>query len=139
MTRECYVAVEFDGTCVTNNYPNVGEDVGADLWLRAAVAMGAKLILHTTRDHDHAGQGNETSLGNAIDWFENHDVALWEIACNPSQKSWSSSPKLHAHIYVDDCGLGIPRKRHGTRERWVVDWSEAGPALLRQIAGILNQ
>jgi hypothetical protein len=131
MKRECYVAIGFDGTCVTHNYPNVGEDVGADLWLRAATGMGAKLILSTMR---HGPEINQ-----ALDWFTSHDVSLWKVNDNPAQKSWSDSLKLYAHIYVDNAGLGIPLKRHGSRGRWVVDWEIAGPALLRDIAGKLNQ
>jgi hypothetical protein len=131
MTRECYVCIGFDGTCVTNNYPNVGEDVGADLWLKAAVGMGAKLILYTMRSQE--------GLEEAVAWFNNHRVPLWSVNDNPSQESWSASRKVHRHITVDDSGLCMPVKRHGTRERWVVDWDEAGPFLLKKIAGILNQ
>jgi hypothetical protein len=131
MKRECYVAVDFDGTCVTHNYPLVGEDVGADLWLRAATAMGAKLILHTVRSGD--------KLGEAEGWFDSHGVELWAVNQNHTQADWSESPKIYAHIYVDDAALGVPLKRHGNRGRWVVDWEIAGPALLRDIAGKLNQ
>jgi hypothetical protein len=131
MKRECYVALGFDGTCVTHNYPNVGEDVGADLWLKAALGMKAKLILYTVRDHD--------KLVEAVEWFDNHGIELWAINKNLTQGAWSESPKIHRHITVDDSSLGIPLKRHGNRGRWVVDWDIAGPKLLRDIAGKLNQ
>lgn len=131
MKRECYVCVGFDGTCVTHNYPKVGEDVGADLWLRSAVVMGAKLILWTMRYGE--------KLDEALKWCNNHDVTIWAVNENPTQPEWSDSPKIYGTIYVDDSALGIPLKRHGSRERWVVDWEEAGPELLRKVAGILNQ
>lgn len=133
MTRDCYVCIDFDGTCVTNDYPKVGDDIGADPYLRAATKLGAKLILHTMRSDDE--------LCRAVDWFDNHGIELWEINQNPAQNSWSKSRKVWAHIYVDDSGVCAPMvlgNTHG-RRREHLDWDQAGPWLLRMIAGILNQ
>ena len=44
------IAIDFDGTCVTHEYPKIGKDIGAVDTLRALVAKGHKLILWTMRD-----------------------------------------------------------------------------------------
>ena len=33
------IAIDFDGTCVTNEYPNVGKDIGAVPVLKRIVEM----------------------------------------------------------------------------------------------------
>jgi hypothetical protein len=128
---ECYVAVDFDGTCVTHKHEGVGNDIGADVWLRCAVKLGAKLILWTMRD----GKG----LYEAKDWFISHEVEIWNVNVNPDQAEWTKSLALYYHILIDDSALGTPLKAKGPRERPFVDWSVAGPALLGKVAGILNQ
>ena len=45
------IAVDFDGTCVTHDYPAVGKEIGAVPVLKALVQAGHKLILFTMRDH----------------------------------------------------------------------------------------
>ncbi len=131
MTRDCYVALNFDGTCVEHNYPKVGMDIGADPWLRAAVALGAKLILYTSRCGDE--------MGEAMDWFEDHKVEVWDVNHNPDQIRFTSSKKLYAHIYVDSEALGAPMLPKTERKRPHMNWEIAGPMLLRRIAGLLNQ
>ncbi len=131
MNRDAYVAINFDGTCVENNYPKIGADIGADLWLRAANALGAKLILNTVRCGDE--------LRNALDWFTNHRVGLWAINRNPGQEKFTTSQKLYAHIYVESAAIGAPMVPRTERKRPHLDWSIAGPDLLRRIAGLLNQ
>ena len=95
-----YIAVDFDGTCVTHDYPNVGNDIGAVPVLRALNQNGHELILNTMRD------GSE--LLDAVIWFSNHYIPLFGINENPTQKSWTKSPKVYAHIYIDDAALGCP-------------------------------
>lgn len=41
------IAVDFDGTCVTHEFPKVGRDIGAVPVLRKLVENGHKLILFT--------------------------------------------------------------------------------------------
>jgi hypothetical protein len=134
---ECYVAIDFDGTCVTNAYPDIGDDVGAAPWLRAAAALGAKLILHTMR-HDPVREKPGVEF-DAVAWFAANHIELWRVNENTDQQEWSKSPKIYAHIYIDDAALGAPLRVKGPRERPFVDWSVAGPLLLGRVAGILNQ
>ena len=43
------IAIDFDGTCVTHEYPYIGQDVGAVPVLRELVEQGHNLILYTMR------------------------------------------------------------------------------------------
>ena len=96
------IAVDFDGTCVTHAYPNIGKDIGAVDTLRALVAKGHKIMLWTMRS------GKE--LEDAVEWFEQNEIPLWSVNENPTQ-SWSSSNKQFAHLYIDDTALGCPLKQ----------------------------
>lgn len=112
-----YIAVDFDGTCVTHDYPNVGKDIGAVPVLRALNQNGHELILNTMRD------GSE--LLDAVIWFSDHYIPLFGINENPTQKSWTKSPKVYAHLYIDDAALGCPLKYDPNfHSRPYVDWKE---------------
>ena len=50
-----YIAIDFDGTCVTHEFPNVGKEIGAVPILQKLVERGHKLILHTMRGKDVNG------------------------------------------------------------------------------------
>lgn len=110
-----YIAVDFDGTCVTHEYPKVGKDIGAVPVLKKLTDNGHKIILNTMRS------GKE--LADAIKWFIDNDIPLFGANENPSQKSWTNSPKVHANIYIDDCGIGCPLTfDHGVSSRPFVNW-----------------
>ena len=125
MIKNRIVSVDFDGTCVTHEYPNIGRDIGAGVVLRKLVARGNKIILHTMRSGDH--------LLDAVSWFRENGIDLYGINENPDQHSWTSSPKPYAHIYIDDAALGCPLKsdeinRNG---RPFCDWELIGNELDR--------
>lgn len=112
-----YIAVDFDGTCVTHEFPKVGKDIGAAPVLKLLVSKGHKLILNTMRSTKDAGGTNTDIDGNvlktnvlqdAIDWFKFNGIELYGINENPTQKRWTSSPKAFAHLYIDDAALGCP-------------------------------
>lgn len=94
------VAVDFDGTCVTHEYPNIGKDIGAVPILKKLVENGHKIILLTMR--------HGKFLDEAVQWFNKNDIELYGINENPQQKEWTDSPKVFANVYIDDAGLGIP-------------------------------
>lgn len=111
-----YIAVDFDGTCVTHEYPNIGEEIGATPVLKALVANGHKILLNTMR--------SGKQLKEAVQWFEERGIPLFGINNNPTQKRWTDSPKVFAHIYIDDAALGCPLKSNSTVERPFVDWDK---------------
>lgn len=57
------IAVDFDGTCVTHDFPRVGKDIGAVPVLKELVECGHKLILHTMRD----AKSNTHTLQDAVE------------------------------------------------------------------------
>ena len=110
-----YIAIDFDGTCVTHDYPRVGKDIGAVPVLKMFVESGHKLILNTMRSGDE--------LADAVQWFIDNDIPLYGVNENPSQKSWTASPKVYAHLYIDDAALGCPLMfDHAVSNRPFVNW-----------------
>jgi hypothetical protein len=116
------VAVDFDGTCVSHEFPKVGRDVGAIPVLKRIVAEGGKLILWTMRSHGRI-DGSDP-LQDAIDWFAVNGIPLFGVNENPQQGSWTSSPKAYAHTYIDDAALGCPLLQGLKGERPFVDWKK---------------
>lgn len=96
------ICIDFDGTCVTHEFPKVGKDIGAVPVLKKLVEAGHKLILFTMRSNRHVP--NETGdptimdvtgmfLDDAVNWFKQNDIPLYGINENPTQKTWTNSPK----------------------------------------------
>ena len=94
------IAIDFDGTCVTHEYPNVGKDIGAVPVLKRLVEAGHKLILNTMRC------GKE--LQDAVNWFKENGIPLHGVNEDPGQKEWTQSPKVFANMYIDDAAIGCP-------------------------------
>lgn len=110
------IAVDFDGTCVTHDYPEVGKDIGAVPVLQKLTRDGHQLILYTMR--------SGSQLEDAVDWFNQNNIPLYGIQTNPTQKSWTDSPKAYANLYIDDAALGVPLIMDPTVSgRPFVDWS----------------
>lgn len=113
------IAIDFDGTCVTHEFPKVGRDIGAVRVLKKLIAHGHKLILYTMRSNCEGNTGaskefpeviNGNFLNDAIDWFIANGIELHGIQTNPDQLSWTTSPKCYAQMYIDDAALGCPLK-----------------------------
>ena len=126
------IAIDFDGTCVTHEFPNVGKDIGAIPVLKELIEKGHSLILFTMRSNrttagivlppeikDVFG----TFLDDAVNWFRENNIPLYGVNINPNQISWTTSPKAYAELYIDDAGLGIPLKvDYSLSKRPFVDW-----------------
>lgn len=117
-----FIAVDFDSTCVTDEYPDVGEDVGAVPVLRELAAGRHQLILWTMR--------SGRALDAAVAWFEKHGIPLYGVNENPTQRSWTTSPKAYADILIDDVALGCPLVTDA-RGRTFVDWKKVRAELAR--------
>lgn len=120
------IAIDFDGTCVTHEYPHTGKDIGAQKVLKELLHKGHNLILFTMR----SGIG----LNNALIWFAENDIPLHGIQYNPNQTSWTSSNKCYAQLYIDDAALGCPLK-YPEKGRPYVDWIQVEEMLVNK--GIL--
>jgi len=114
MIENAIIAIDFDGTVVTHDYPEIGKDIGAIPILKM-LAETNYLILYTMRS------GKE--LKDAIDWFKNNDIQLYGIQTNPTQKEWTDSPKCYANVYIDDAALGAPLV-YGMHNRPYIDWDK---------------
>jgi hypothetical protein len=110
------IAIDFDGTCVTHEYPNIGKDIGAVPVLRESIKAGHQLILNTMR--------SGKQLQEAADWFRQNGIPLYGVNENPDQKSWTDSPKVYANLYIDDMALGCPLKHASMSVMPYVDWEK---------------
>lgn len=113
------LGLDIDSTVVTHAYPAMGEDIGAIPWLKQALEKHPDLLimLNTMRD------GGDLLLAKT--WLEERGVPVWAMNHNPTQARWTSSPKPHAHLYVDDRAVGVP-----LRPDRCIDWEKFGPLLL---------
>lgn len=126
----CVIAIDFDGTCVTHEFPKVGEDIGAVPVLKKLIANGHRFILFTMRSDivNPKSEDNELHLesGNylteAIEWFKENDIPLYGIQTNPTQHTWTTSPKAYANYYIDDAAIGTPLTTREGVTRPFVDW-----------------
>lgn len=109
------IGIDFDGTCVTDLFPYVGDNIGAASVLRK-LADKNLLILYTVRDGKY--------LKDAVDWFKYNHINLYSVNYNPEPVS--SSPKLYCDYYIDDRNIGTPLTDKG-----YVDWNKM-LVLLRQ-------
>ena len=121
------IAVDFDGTCVTHEYPYLGVDIGAQPVLRELVDQGHNLILYTMR----SGKLEK----EALEWFKRNDIQLFAVNSNPLQKKWTKSVKIHADVYIDDSALGCPLIHSMNASRPYVDWVKVREWLIAE--GIL--
>ncbi len=139
------IAIDFDGTCVTHEFPAIGKDIGAVPVLKELVKNGHQLVLFTMRsDIAESEKNNEEMLirpGNyltdAINWFKRHEIPLYDIQKNPTQHTWTTSPKAYADLYIDDSALGCPLSRLMEEPRPFVDWKKV-KELLKGL-GLLKQ
>lgn len=108
------IAVDFDGTCVKYEYPNVGGSIGAEGVLKELVDNGHQLILYTMR--------TGRTLEDAKEWFAINNIPLFGVQYDPDQAKWTSSNKCYAHLYIDDAALGIPLIKQEDLVKPYVDW-----------------
>ena len=140
------ICIDFDGTCVTHEFPKIGKDIGAVPVLKKLVSEGHQLILFTMRSDitevksDDYGINKTPGnyLSDAVNWFLENGIPLYGINQNPSQKSWTKSPKAYGQLYIDDAALGAPLLfDKSISDRPFVDWNAAEIELER--IGVLSK
>lgn len=124
MASGLIIAVDFDGTCVTHEYPYMGTDIGAAPVLKELADSGCRLILYTMR----SGKLEKEAVG----WFKKNGIPLFGVNCNPEQKTWTQSPKPNADLYIDDSALGCPLTTSATCTRPYVDWVKVREWLVKE-------
>ena len=136
------ICVDFDGTCVTHEFPKVGKDIGAVPVLRKLIENGHNIILFTMRGNVTNNTGfsveipevlNGNFLDDAVQWFHCHKIPLYGININPGQHTWTNSPKAYGQLYIDDAALGCPLKYNTLISyRDFVDWTKVEQILIKR-------
>lgn len=116
------INIDFDGTCTTHEFPDIGKEIGAVPVLKTLIKNGHQLILFTMRcDFNDIENLNDNSvtyntpkkyLQDAVDWFNKHNIPIYGIQCNPTQKDWTTSSKSYAEFMIDDSAIGTPMLYH---------------------------
>ena len=98
---EIKIAVDFDGTIVEHEYPEIGkEKLFAFRTLKQLEKMGARLILWTFRT------GKE--LDEAVEFCRNNGIEFYAVNKNYPEEIFDDtvSRKINADIYIDDKNIG---------------------------------
>jgi len=138
------ILIDFDGTVVTHEFPNIGRDVGAVPVLRRLVENGHNLILFTMRSDVIDPQSQDPTILNipgeylteAVKWFHDNSIPLYGVQTNPTQHKWTSSPKAYGQLMIDDIAVGAPLTFDiSLSQRPFIDWKTVEKIL--QDRGIL--
>ena len=131
------VSVDFDGTCVTHEFPRIGKQIGAEIVLKALRDAGHDIICTTMRSLREKTRYGIDTVEEAKGWFNDEGIELYGFNDNPSQNKWTDSRKIYAHIYIDDQFIGTPLLYNETiSNRVFVDW--CGVTLLLKAKGFLS-
>lgn len=135
------INIDFDGTCVTHSFPQVGKSIGAVPVLKKLTDAGHQLILFTMRSNRITFKGISKDitpdtqgrfLNDAIQWFIDNEISLYGVQSNPDQHNWTESPKSYAEMMIDDSALGCPLKYDPQlSSRPFVDWEKVEEILTK--------
>ena len=97
------IAVDFDGTIVTHEYPKIGREIPfATDTLKMLIRDRHRLILWSVRE----GQ----LLQDAVDWCRERGVEFWAVNKDYPEESMENnnhfSRKLKADYFIDDRNIG---------------------------------
>ena len=97
------IAVDFDGTIVTHEYPNIGKELPfATDTLKLLMKEGHQLILWSVREGE--------LLDQAIDWCKERGVEFYAINKDYPEETLGNnnhfSRKIKADIFIDDRNIG---------------------------------
>ena len=109
------IGIDFDGTTVTHEFPRIGKPIPHAIEVMLELlAEGHHLILFTMR--------SGLTLKAAVDYMEKKGVKLFGVNTNPTQTTWTTSPKAYCDLYIDDAALGCPLEYPEGQGRLQVDW-----------------
>ena len=95
------ICIDFDGTIVEHTYPDIGAPVpGALETMKQYQEEGALLILFTMR--------SGKQLAEAVKYCEDNGIKFYGVQTNPSQSTWTDSPKAYGQFFIDDAAIGCP-------------------------------
>ncbi len=96
------IAVDFDGTIVTHEYPKIGKEIpfAIDTLKKLQNEQHHQLILWTVRE------GKE--LDEAVEFCKKKGLEFYAVNANYPEETFAKgiSRKINADLYIDDRGLG---------------------------------
>ena len=97
------IAVDFDGTIVTDRYPGIGDEIPfATDTLKMLANDRHRLILWSVREGE--------LLDEAVQWCHERGVEFWAVNRDYPEETISNNPhfsrKLKADLFIDDRSLG---------------------------------
>ena len=97
------IAVDFDGTIVTHEYPKIGTELPfATETLKMLIKDHHKLILWSVREGK--------LLDEAVEWCRERGVEFWAVNKDYPEESYENnnhfSRKLKADYFIDDRNIG---------------------------------
>jgi len=131
------IAIGFDGTCVKDAFPDIGEQIVKTEILQK-LSHSNYLILYTMRSNINepiSMDAQHMYLTQAVKWFEERNIRLYGINENPDQNKKTHSSKISADLYIDNVYCGVPLVIEENEEPYV-DWEKLSYML--EIAGIIQ-
>lgn len=97
------IAVDFDGTIVTHEYPKIGREIPFAIeTLKMLIRDQHRLILWSVREGE--------LLQEAVDWCKERGVEFWAVNKDYPEESYENnnhfSRKLKADFFIDDRNIG---------------------------------
>lgn len=109
------ICVDFDGTIVMQEYPNIGEPNphAIEIMKELTEKYNVGWILDTMRPSN--------LCKNAVQYIHEHGIQLFGIGENPTQKVWTDTNKAYGYFSIDDRNIGTPLICDGKHSP-CVDW-----------------
>lgn len=114
------IGIGFDGVCVSDEYPKIGNNIGAIPVLKQLVKDGHKLTLCTNR-RDGQELGYALALTDAVNWFKENKIELHSV-----QKGFGQSDIIISTKCLGSSMAWVP-KVSDTR---FINWDSVSQSLL---------
>lgn len=94
--------LDFDGSMVVHNYPEIGEPVpnALELMREYTTKYNVGWILDTMR--------SDELLNEAVEYITKNGIKLYGVGKHPTQHEWTNSDKAYGMLRWDDNSAGIP-------------------------------
>lgn len=103
--KKLLIAIDFDGTIVGHDFPDIGEPLPAAFdVLKRIQAAGHRLILNTCRE-----DGKRKYLTEAVDFCRDNGIEFVSVNENAPEDDFREEKlkrKVYASLYIDDRNFG---------------------------------
>lgn len=127
--KKKYLGLDVDGSFFLDAYPSLGEPApDAVRVCKRCNEEDVLICVFTMRDNE--------KLDEAVEAIEGEGVELYGINENPDQHTWTTSPKVHYDLLVDDKAAGCPLVHPEDGGKPYVDWNAIEDILIEK--GLLS-